>query len=109
SVDHNSRVPYEGTVTPLSRKDFLIWFSGLGLEDSKVPLKPERPVHVRVLYPEQPLSETDLKRVLQDSMNIAGANWRGFNAKSMPISIYYAKIIADYYARFREANLPEVN
>jgi Piwi domain len=109
SVEHNSRIPYEGIVAPLSRKEFLMWFSGLGTEDSKAPKKPERPVHVQVLYPEEPLSEIDLRRVLQDSMNIAGANWRGFNAKSTPISVYYAKLIAQYYAHFREANLPEVN
>jgi hypothetical protein len=108
SVDHNSRIPREGTVAPLSRKDFLMWFSGIGSEDLKVPKKPERPVHIRVLYPEEPLAETDLRRLLQDSMNIAGANWRGFNSKSLPISVYYAKLIADYYSRFREADLVEL-
>jgi hypothetical protein len=86
-----------------------MWFSGLGLDDSKAPKKPERPVHLRVLYPDNPLSDSDLRRVLQDAMNIAGANWRGFNAKSMPISVYYAKLVADYYGHFCEAGLPEVN
>jgi hypothetical protein len=86
-----------------------MWFSGLSLDDSKAPKKPERPVHLRILYPETQLPEGDLKRVLQDAMSIAGANWRGFTAKSMPISVYYAKIIADYYAHFREAGLPEVD
>jgi hypothetical protein len=109
SIDHNSRVPYEGTVAPLSKRDFLMWSSGLSLDDSKAPKKPERPVHLRILYPESQLPEADPKRVLQDAMNIAGANWRGFNAKSMPISVYYAKIIADYYAHFRAADLPEVD
>ncbi|WP_158920956.1 Piwi domain-containing protein [Acidisphaera sp. S103] len=109
SLDHNSRVPYEGTVMPLSKREFLMWFSGLGLADAKVPKQPERPVHLRILFPESPLPEADLKRVLQDAMNIAGANWRGFNAKSMPISVYYAKIIATYYARFREGGLPDVD
>lgn len=109
SINHNSRVPHEGTVTPLSEREFLMWFSGVGLDDAKAPKKPERPVHLRVLYPEEPLPEADLKRVLQDAMNVAGANLRGFNAKSMPISVYYAKLIADYYGRFRELNLPEVD
>jgi Piwi domain len=109
SAEHNSRIPREGTVARLSHKDFLMWFSGIGVDDFKVPKKPERPVHVRVLYPEERLQEVDLKRLLQDSMNIAGANWRGFNSKSLPISIYYAKLIADYYAHFREAGLPDIN
>jgi Piwi domain len=109
SVDHNSRVPYEGTVASLSRKEYLMWFSGLGLDDDKVPKKPERPVHLRVLFPDRPLEETVLRRVLQDAINIAGANWRGFNAKSMPISVYYAAIIAQYYAHFKPADLPELD
>ena len=109
SAANNSRVPYEGTVAELSRKDFLVWFSGLSLDDSKAPKKPERPVHIRVVYPERPLDRSDLRRLLQDAMNIAGANWRGFNAKSMPISVYYAKLIAEYYSRFREAGLAELD
>lgn len=109
STSHNSRIPYEGCVTPLSNREFLMWFSGLGIADSKAPKKPERPVHLSILYPEKPLSPNDLRRILQDAMNIAGANWRGFNAKSIPISVYYAKLIADYYGHFREANLPEVD
>jgi hypothetical protein len=109
SVDHNSRVPYEGTVAPMSRKEYLMWFSGLGLDDDKVPKKPERPVHIRILYPDHPLDETVLRRVLQDAINIAGANWRGFNAKSLPISVYYAAIIAKYYAHFKSTELPEID
>ena len=109
STEHNSRVPYEGTVARLSKKDFLMWFAGVGIADSKAPKKPERPVHLSILYPEATLSEADLRRLLQDAMNIAGANWRGFNGKSMPISVYYAKLIADYYAHFRQENLPEVD
>jgi hypothetical protein len=42
-------------------------------------------------------------------MNISGTNWRGFNAKSMPISVYYAKMIADFYRHFRELGLPDVD
>jgi hypothetical protein len=109
SVAHNSRVPNEGTVVRLSKRDYLMWFSGLSLEDSKAPKKPEKPVHLKILYPEDGLPEVDLRRVCQDAFNIAGTNLRGFNAKSIPISVYYAKLIADYYGHFREADLPEIN
>jgi hypothetical protein len=37
---------------------------------------------------------------LQDIINLSGANWRGFNAKSVPISIYYSKIITEYISEF---------
>jgi hypothetical protein len=109
AIEHNSRIPYEGAVVPLSDHEFLMWFAGVDVSGSKAPKKPERPVHLKVLYPREPLSEIDLQRLLQDAVNIAGANWRGFNAKSMPISIYYAKLIADHYAGFREAGLSEVD
>jgi hypothetical protein len=109
SVNHNSKVPWEASVARLSKKEFLVWYSGIGRGDSKVPKNPERPVHIKVLYPEAPLPEDSLRRLLQDTVNIAGANWRGFNAKSMPVSVYYAKIVADYYSRFREAGLEDVD
>ena len=109
SVDHNSLVPFEGTVARLSNREYVMWFSGLSNTDAKVPKKPERPVHIRVLYPKTPLPEVDLKRILQDALNISGTNWRGFNAKSMPISVYYAKMIADFYRHFRELDLPDVD
>jgi hypothetical protein len=86
-----------------------MWFSGLSVPDAKVPKKPERPVHLRILYPNTPLQEPALRRIFQDAINIAGTNWRGFNAKSMPISVYYAKMIADFYRHFRELNLPDVD
>ncbi len=109
STEHNSLIPNEGTVVSLSKKEFALWFSGVSTSDSKAPKKPEKPVHLQILYPSEPLGESDLKRLLQDTINIAGANWRGFNAKSMPISVYYAKLIADYYSHFRQAGLEEVD
>lgn len=109
AVEKNSRIPLEGTVTKLSKSDFLLWFSGLGLDDNKAPKKPERPVHLSIMYPKAAMDEAVTRRLLQDAINIAGANWRGFNGKSMPISVYYAKLIAEYYSRFREQNLPDIN
>ncbi len=109
STVHNSRIPNEGTVVPLSKREFLIWFSGLSIADSKAPKKPERPVHLKVLYPHELLDKNDFYRLFQDAINIAGGNWRGFNAKSIPISIEYAKLIAKYYAHFRQADLNEVD
>lgn len=110
AVDHNSRIPTEGTIVQVSRSEFVVWFSGLGMSDRKVPKKPERPVHIQVAYPLDPSPKLEtIQRLLQDAYNIAGANWRGFNAKSFPISVYYAKLIADQYARFRAAGLEDVD
>ena len=45
------------------------------------------------------ISEIDF---MQDVLNLSGANWRGFNAKLNPISIYYSKIVARYKAEFEK-------
>jgi hypothetical protein len=44
---------------------------------------------------------------LQDSLNLSGANWRGFNAKSLPVSVFYAKLIARYFSQFERLGLEE--
>jgi hypothetical protein len=104
----NSKVPFEGSVVRLSSHDYLVWFDGLNQQNPTVADRPERPVHVQVLFPTANVPDDTINRYLQDSLNIAGANWRGFNAKSTPISVYYAKLIADYYGRFQELGLEDI-
>ena len=55
------------------------------------------------------LSNSDEISYLQDAINLSGANWRGFNAKTSPVSVYYAKIIADYIGHFDKLGLPEID
>jgi hypothetical protein len=105
----NSKVPFESTVVRLSSSDYLVWFDGLNQRNPTVARCPERPVHIQVLFPTTThVSDDTLNRYLQDAVNIAGANWRGFNARSMPISVYYAKLIADYYGHFQELGLADI-
>jgi len=44
-----------------------------------------------------------------ERLHLSGANWRGFNAKSLPISIYYAQIIAKYFREFHRLGLRELD
>jgi hypothetical protein len=55
------------------------------------------------------MSQENKLKYLQDSVNLSGANWRGFNAKSVPVSIYYAKLVADFVKEFRDLNLEEID
>lgn len=57
------------------------------------------PIHIKFLRSDGVSDKNDLE-YLQDAINLSGANWRGFNAKQTPISIYYAKIVADYTSAF---------
>ena len=100
AVDNNSRVPYESTMIPLARNEFLVWFEGLQYGKSTVRELVGRPLHAEFTYPRKGLNGDQQRAFLQDAINLSGANWRGFNAKSLPVSVYYAQIIAKYLREF---------
>ena len=99
SSGHNSRVPYESSVVALSRSEYLVWFEGLQYGQSTLQKMVGGPLHVTYAYPDR-IGESEKRRFLQDAINLSGANWRGFNAKSLPVSVYYAQIIAKYLKEF---------
>lgn len=93
---NNSMVPYESSYLRLSRTEYLMWFEGLQRSNPTGPRRIERPVLVEFVYPTDGLSDARMRDCLQDALNLSGANWRGFNAKSLPISVYYAQLIARF-------------
>lgn len=96
---HVTKVPYESTFVELSSKDYLIWTEGLQYGKELVNKRISEPIHVEFLYGD--IRDYDeAKTYLQDIINLTGANWRGFNSKAQPISIYYSKLIADFMRRF---------
>lgn len=54
----------------------------------------------------------DIKRkYLQDILNLSGANWRGFNAKMSPISVFYPQLVAKflkYFDNYSEINVENI-
>ena len=109
SLTHNSRIPYESTMVALSRDELLVWFEGLQYPGSNVRGRIGRPLHVRFMYPKGGIEADRQRAYLQDAINLSGANWRGFNAKSLPISVYYAQIVAKYLKEFESHGLPSVD
>ena len=109
AMDHNSRVPYESTLIQLSHNEFLIWFEGLHYDQPTVRGRIGGPLHVKFTYPEEGLPLNQQRAHLQDAINLSGANWRGFNAKSLPVSVYYAQLIAKYLKEFEGHGLPKVD
>lgn len=97
--NHNTYVPYESTYVKLARNEYLVWFDGLVPGKENIYQKVGNPIHIKFMHSENVTTENDLE-YLQDAINLSGANWRGFNARQTPISIYYAKIVADYTAAF---------
>ena len=103
--DHNSRVPHESSVVALSSREYLVWFEGRQYGQSAVRKVVGGPLHVQYAYPDR-LGDAEKRMLLQDAINLSGANWRGFNAKSLPVSVYYAQIIARYLKEFEAHGLP---
>ncbi len=101
----NSLVPYEASYLQLGSREYLLWFEGVFPDKPNVKKAFPGPTHLEFLkVSEQPLiGET---QILQDLVNLSGANWRGFNAKSAPVSVFYCHIVAELLCHFHERNLP---
>lgn len=96
---HNTLVPYESSFVKLSKDEYIVWFEGLLYGREVVDKRLSNPVHIKFLSTNNK-KNLDEQTFLQDILNLSGANWRGFNAKSIPISIYYSQIIAKYTEAF---------
>jgi hypothetical protein len=100
----NTLTPFENTYVKLSNSEYLIWFEGLlrNVPDPKPLKRYSSPTYVEFSY-QSPMIEDEGEKIkfLQEIINLAGANWRGFNAKSIPISIYYCSIISTFIKEFR--------
>jgi hypothetical protein len=104
---NNSRVPIEGTIARLGATSMLLWFEGLKSSSDVVSKRIAGPVHLEFLWPKTEPDHQEQNRYLQDLFNLSGTNWRGFNARSTPISTYYCRLIAKFLAAFPE-QLPRI-
>lgn len=97
----NSMIPYESTLVPLSKQRFLVWFEGLQYGKDFVNKFIPEPVLIERLYLE---GQDHLigEAIIQDAINLSGANWRGFNSKLEPVSILYSKIFAKFCQEFSQ-------
>lgn len=109
SMKSNSMTPFESSVVRLSEKEFLVWFEGLQTQNPTIRKRIGRPLHVEFLYSSVDLDYLKMKSYLQDAVNLSGANWRGFNAKSLPVSVYYAQLVARYYKEFHVLGFEDID
>jgi len=101
----NSLVPFEGTVAKLGGGEYLIWFEGIFPDKQTVTKAFPGPTHVAFLRVSDEDAIAD-DALLQDLVNLSGANWRGFNAKSAPVSVFYCHLVADLVHDFQQGGLP---
>lgn len=103
----NSFVPYEATKVRLGPREYLVWFEGIFPDRPNVTKAFAGPTHLQFLRVEkEQTSMAEERELLQDLVNLSGANWRGFNAKSAPISVFYCHLVADMVHDFNERDLP---
>lgn len=105
---NNGLVPFEGSFVKLSKFEYLIWFEGIQMSNPKITKRFGNPLLVKFWYSNRPELLEDYhyrESLLQDCINLSGANWRGFKAKQLPVSIYYCQRIAEFISKFREYNL----
>lgn len=98
-ADNNIKIPYESTYVQLSSKEYLVWFEGLKHGREYINKRVANPTYIDFWYGSS--DRTRVIQLLQDAVNLAGASWRGFNAKLEPISIFYPQLIAGFIRDFR--------
>lgn len=101
----NSLVPYEGSYMRLGRREYLIWFEGIFRNNPNVKKVIPGPTHLSFLKVSEEALIGD-EQILQDLVNLSGANWRGFNAKSAPVSVFFCHLVAERLHEFQQRNLP---
>lgn len=102
-LNNNSMIPYESSYIKLSDNEFLVWTEGLNYHNQKPLKRYGNPLYIQYFYSNQ--QNYDKKLLLQDILNLSGANYRGFNAKALPVSLYYPKLISNFYKHFKEIKL----
>ncbi|MDR1260533.1 MAG: hypothetical protein LBJ83_02350 [Oscillospiraceae bacterium] len=99
-ADNNLKVPFESSFVKLSEREYLIWFEGLRHGREYLNKRVANPTYIEFFYGGNESAKAI--RLLQDAVNLAGASWRGFNAKLEPISIFYPELIAGFIREFRK-------
>ncbi len=108
---NNGLVPFESTFIKISNYEYLVWFEGLLFNNPKITKRFSNPLKIKFWYTNKPElfeSYEYKENLLQDCINLSGANWRGFKAKQLPVSVYYCQRIAEFISKFREYDLSHI-
>ena len=94
AVDDRYRdgVPQRGTVIHLGEAEYLLYTEGRDEQENWAGLRP--PVALRVTPQSGTFQARRAMAVLRQINDLSQVNWRGFNARSQPISVYYGSLIA---------------
>lgn len=102
-LNNNSLIPFESSYIQLSSREYLLWTEGLNYHNPTPRKKYSNPIYIDFYYSNQ--GKIDYEKLLQDILNLSGTNYRGFNAKSLPVSMFYPKLISQFYKYFNKYNI----
>lgn len=111
-ASNNGLVPFESTFIKLSGQEYLVWFEGIQPSNPKITKRFGNPLSIKFWYTNNPQSFQDIdykESLLQDCINLSGANWRGFKAKQLPVSVFYCQRISDFIGKFRQYELSHID
>ncbi|MDB5226619.1 MAG: hypothetical protein JWN78_812 [Bacteroidota bacterium] len=109
--NNNGLVPFESTYIKIAKDEFLVWFEGLQYNNPKITKRFGNPLLIKFWFSNKPelfREETYKESLLQDCINLSGANWRGFKAKQLPVSVFYCQRIAEFISKFKEYDLAHI-
>ncbi len=104
-LSKNSLVPYESSCVAISEVEYLVWFEGLQFNNSAFTKPIGSPIYINFWYSNNMSNLKNINfrnKLLQDCINLSGANWRGFKAKQLPVSIFYCQKISEFLTKFEE-------
>jgi hypothetical protein len=85
-------VPRRGTVIQVTDREYLLYTEGRDEKESWASFR--SPVALRVTPQGGGRHSGGIKTVLRQINDLSQVNWRGFNARSKPISTYYGSLVA---------------
>ena len=98
-------IPDENTFMKVRRSTYLIWPDGTP-SGGVAPSRPSNPVFIAFDRADPPINEHVERELLQDLCNLSGVNWRGFNAKARPVSVFYCSLVGKIISEMDSHNLP---
>jgi hypothetical protein len=107
--ENGSLTPYESTFVKIFSGNYLVWFEGLQYGYSSIRERIGPPIQISIDFHQTEIQYTDILKYLQDAINLSGANWRSFNAKTMPISILYARLLSGFISAFDKYKFGDIN
>jgi hypothetical protein len=107
----NALVPYESSYVAISKNEYLVWFEGLQYNNAAFTKLIGAPVYINFWHSNKSelLQGVEYRKsLLQDCISLSGANWKGFRAKQLPVSIFYCQTIAEFLKKFEDYGFEQV-